>query len=274
MATAKILQRVRERALTQSEEEHSFKEGQPLGEPKDSPKHDLPFSQQDRLEKVLRESILPLENIRPPEGIASGWAELDQLLLWKGFPKGDLVLLMGAPGTGSTSLWLRLAAQVQARGQWAAWMDEECRMLPTAARAVGVDLEKLLVVQNSMDDRRWFWILQEMLTSTLFEVIGCRLGGRRLTHSQLQKLQRMARTYKVTLVFLAEAKHKWSQLYPLVLECRADDFIVHKASHRATPLRLVHRLPLPHTLGSLDDSGGINANSMFSISKRTGGLLC
>lgn len=40
------------------------------------------------------------ENLQPPAGLPTNVDTLDQFLLWKGIPQGDLSLLQGTPGTG------------------------------------------------------------------------------------------------------------------------------------------------------------------------------
>ena len=49
------------------------------------------------------------ENLQPPAGVPTGVNTLDDFLLWKGVPKGDLTLFQGSPGTGATSLWVSMS---------------------------------------------------------------------------------------------------------------------------------------------------------------------
>ena len=67
------------------------------------------------LKEKLAKELVPLQQLRPPAGVATGVDVIDDFLLWRGLPKGDLTLLSGKPGAGATSLWIQTAAKVQTR---------------------------------------------------------------------------------------------------------------------------------------------------------------
>jgi hypothetical protein len=193
----------------------------------------------DELKEKLSNHIVPLEQLRPPAGVATGIEVIDDFLLWKGFPKGDLTLISGSPGTGATSLWLNAAAKVHTQKKWVAWINSECELMPNALIKKNIILDKLLVVKKPNESSQFFWILQEMISSTLFEMIGCHINENSLRSHQLQKLKKLARTYNVALVFISHsAKMKTSSLYSLMIDCQGEYFVIKRASHRPTPFTI------------------------------------
>lgn len=193
----------------------------------------------EELKDKLAQQLVPLHQLKPPAGVPTGIDVFDDFLLWKGFPKGDLTLIAGNPGTGATSLWINAAAQVQAQKKWVAWVNSDCELLPSALIKKNIRLEKLLVVKKPNEPSQLFWILQEMISSTLFEMIGCHLSGGQLKTHQLQKLKKLARTYNVALVFIDhDPQAKLIQNYSLVIECQGDFFVIKRAAHRPTPFTI------------------------------------
>jgi protein ImuA len=96
----------------------------------------------------LRERIQRIER-RPPRAdrvVATGWPEIDGLL-GGGFPRGALVDLCGSAGSGKTKLALRALARVTAEGALGAYVDGRGELYAPAAAAVGVGLERLLIVR-------------------------------------------------------------------------------------------------------------------------------
>ena len=66
-----------------------------------------------------------------------------------GWPLGRLVEVFGKEAVGKTSLALKACASVQENGGTAAFVDAERGLDPNWARAIGVDLTRLLVCQPS-----------------------------------------------------------------------------------------------------------------------------
>src|SRR6218665_3412970 len=100
----------------------------------------------------------------PSLGIATGWSPLDRYLLWHGFPKSAVSLMVSDAG-GATSLWIRSIAGVTKNGQWAAWIgDGEADLTPWMLKHRGVDLSKLLVVGAPKDGKQLLWALQELMS--------------------------------------------------------------------------------------------------------------
>jgi recombination protein RecA len=81
----------------------------------------------------------------PGATLDSGFPSLDRST--GGIPRGAILELFGAAGTGKTTLALQMAAHVQRSGGGAAWIDaDRCFDAGWAVR-LGVDLERLAVAQ-------------------------------------------------------------------------------------------------------------------------------
>ncbi|MBM3322919.1 recombinase RecA [candidate division WOR-3 bacterium] len=81
------------------------------------------------------------------EAIPTGSIGLDAVLGIGGVPRGRFVEVYGPEGSGKTTLVLSIIAQCQKHGGTAAFIDAENALDSTYARALGVDLDKLLVSQ-------------------------------------------------------------------------------------------------------------------------------
>jgi recombination protein RecA len=179
------------------------------------------------------------ENLQPPGGVPTGIAVFDDFLLWKGIPKGDLTLLQGMPGTGATSLFVQLMKQAHQKNLWAAWVNSSAQLLPAHLSSHSINLKKLLVVRKPQEKEQLFWILQEMITSSLFEVIGCELGEMFFKNHQLQKLKKLCRFHKVALVFVSHKISKFvNPLFSLSILFQRDFITVQRALHRPTPFNI------------------------------------
>ena len=204
------------------------------------------------LKRELGPSLLTSEQIAPPPGLSTGWPNLDSFLLWRGFPKGAVSLMVSDAG-GATSLWVRSAAQVTRQGQWVAWVnDPESRLTPWALLHRRVDLARVLCVTGSADQRQLMWALQELMSLCLFEMIGCDLGEHAFSEPQLLKLKRLATRYQTALVLTTHApRARVSASCALVLRFGRDDVRVERALHRPTPFRLERRDLYADTLPTL-----------------------
>ncbi|HEY3447573.1 MAG TPA: recombinase RecA [Myxococcales bacterium] len=97
----------------------------------------------------LRDEISRRQTAGSPDRpvLRSGFAPLDALLPGGGFPLGRVVELCGPPASGKTTLALLALAQATRGGQLAAFVDPAGELYPPAARALGADLSRLLVVR-------------------------------------------------------------------------------------------------------------------------------
>ena len=81
------------------------------------------------------------------EAIPTGSLTLDLALGIGGVPKGRIVEIFGPESSGKTTVALHIAAEVQKLGGEAAFIDAEHALDPFYAKALGVNIDNLLVSQ-------------------------------------------------------------------------------------------------------------------------------
>lgn len=79
--------------------------------------------------------------------ISTGILSLDIALGVGGFPRGRVVEIFGAESSGKTTIALQTVAETQKNGGTAAYIDAENAMDPEYAKALGVDIDNLLLSQ-------------------------------------------------------------------------------------------------------------------------------
>ncbi len=79
--------------------------------------------------------------------VPTGSLALDLALGVGGIPRGRIVEVFGPEGSGKTTVCLHIIAEAQKRGGIAAFIDAEHALDPTYARALGVNIDELLVSQ-------------------------------------------------------------------------------------------------------------------------------
>ena len=87
------------------------------------------------------------------ESIPTGSLSLDLALGVGGLPRGRIVEIYGPESSGKTTLALHVLAEAQKRGGEAAFIDVEHALDPIYARALGVDIDNLLVSQPDMGEQ-------------------------------------------------------------------------------------------------------------------------
>ncbi len=87
------------------------------------------------------------EEIRKIDAISSGALSLDLALGIGGVPRGRIVEIYGPESSGKTTLALHVVAEAQRTGGLAAFIDAEHALDPVYARAIGVDVDELLISQ-------------------------------------------------------------------------------------------------------------------------------
>src|SRR5690606_4565860 len=85
--------------------------------------------------------------LRKVEVISTGALSLDLALGTGGVPRGRIVEIYGPEASGKTSLALHIVAEAQRNGGIAAFIDAEHALDPNYARAIGVDVDELLISQ-------------------------------------------------------------------------------------------------------------------------------
>jgi recombination protein RecA len=231
----------------------------------------------EQLKDLLGDKLRSPEQVKAPEGVATGFGELDRFLLWHGLPKGALSLFSGAIGTGATSLFVEAAARTTDAGKWVAWINNDIPLSPLPLSQKGVNLARFVSIQpdagvdgsvgsapadaRSLEKARsahLFFILQELMSSALFELVGCDLGNLQLKEHQLRKLQAQARDANVALVFisqnanvarLGQARRRAlfyrgsaATAFSLILQFEKRHLTIERALHRQTPHRVARSL--------------------------------
>lgn len=81
------------------------------------------------------------------EAVSTGSLTLDLALGIGGVPRGRIIEIFGPESSGKTTVALHIAAEVQKAGGEAAFIDAEHALDPVYAKALGVDIDSLLVSQ-------------------------------------------------------------------------------------------------------------------------------
>ena len=79
------------------------------------------------------------------EAIPTGSLSLDLALGIGGVPKGRIIEVYGPESSGKTTLALHIVAEAQKRGGEVAFIDAEHALDPGYARALGVDIDSMLI---------------------------------------------------------------------------------------------------------------------------------
>ena len=102
--------------------------------------------------------------------ISTGSISLDAALGVGGFPRGRVMEVFGPESSGKTTLALQVIAQAQAAGGTAAFIDAEHALDPTYARALGVDVDNLLVSQPDYGEQA-LEITNSLIASNVIDVV-------------------------------------------------------------------------------------------------------
>jgi RecA/RadA recombinase len=133
----------------------------------------------------LREEIRRIER-RPrrcAEVVPSGIPAVDAALSG-GFPRGALSELAGGRASGKTAVALRAIGNAVGEGRLAAFVDGRGEFYPPAAQALGIDLDRLLIVrpaprgaQGGREEvLRALWAAEALLASGAFAVVAIDLA--------------------------------------------------------------------------------------------------
>jgi recombination protein RecA len=86
-------------------------------------------------------------SVRNVKSIPTGALALDLALGIGGVPRGRIVEIYGPESSGKTTLALHIVAEAQRNGGVAAFVDAEHALDPVYAKALGVDVDELLIAQ-------------------------------------------------------------------------------------------------------------------------------
>ncbi|MEO8049480.1 MAG: recombinase RecA [Acidobacteriota bacterium] len=117
-------------------------------------------------------SVLQLgsKSVQQVSVIPTGSISLDAALGVGGFPRGRVMEVFGPESSGKTTLALQVIAQAQAAGGTAAFIDAEHALDPTYARALGVDVDNLLVSQPDYGEQA-LEITNSLIASNVIDVV-------------------------------------------------------------------------------------------------------
>ena len=102
--------------------------------------------------------------------IPTGSLALDVALGIGGLPKGRIIEIYGPESSGKTTLALHVVAEAQKRGGEAAFVDAEHALDPTYARALGVNVDDMLISQPDTGEQA-LEITEALVRSGAIDVI-------------------------------------------------------------------------------------------------------
>jgi len=161
------------------------------------------------------------------DAISTGVLSLDLALGVGGFPRGRIIEIYGPESSGKTTLALQAVAQAQKLGGAAAYIDAEHAMDPGYARALGVDIDNLLIAQPDCGEEA-LEITEKLVRSSALDVIvidsvaalvpKAEIEGEmgdshmglqaRLMSQALRKLTAVVAQSKCTLIFINQIRNK------------------------------------------------------------------
>lgn len=104
------------------------------------------------------------------DAIPTGSMALDAALGIGGLPRGRIVEIYGPEASGKTTLALHVVAETQKRGGEAAYIDVEHALDPVYAKALGVDVDALLVSQPDTGEQA-LEIMEELVRSGAVDIV-------------------------------------------------------------------------------------------------------
>ena len=104
------------------------------------------------------------------DAISTGSLGLDMALGIGGVPRGRIIEIYGPESSGKTTVALQIAAQAQKAGGEAAFIDVEHALDPIYAKALGVNIDSLLVSQPDTGEQA-LEIMEALIRSGALDVI-------------------------------------------------------------------------------------------------------
>ena len=159
--------------------------------------------------------------------IPTGILSLDLALGVGGFPRGRMIEIYGPESSGKTTLALQAVAQAQKAGGSAAYIDAEHAMDPAYAKALGVDIDNMLIAQPDCGEEA-LEITEKLVRSSALDVIvidsvaalvpKAEIEGEmgdshmglqaRLMSQALRKLTAVVAQSRTTLIFINQIRNK------------------------------------------------------------------
>ena len=166
------------------------------------------------------------------EAIPTGSLSLDIALGIGGVPKGRIIEIYGPESSGKTTVALHIVAECQKRGGSAVFIDVEHALDPNYAKALGVDIDSLLVSQPDTGEQA-LEIAEALVRSGAVDIViidsvaalvpkaeidgemgAAQIGLQaRLMSQALRKLTGAINKSKCTVVFINQLREKIGVMY-------------------------------------------------------------
>jgi len=104
------------------------------------------------------------------ESIPTGSIKLDKALGIGGYPKGRIIEVYGPESSGKTTFALHAIAEAQKTGGYAAFVDAEHALDPQYAKALGVDIDNLIISQPDTGEQA-LEITEALIRSGAIDII-------------------------------------------------------------------------------------------------------
>lgn len=163
------------------------------------------------------------------EAIPTGSINLDIALGVGGVPKGRIIEVYGAESSGKTTIALHIIAEAQKQGGVVAFIDAEHALDPVYAKALGVDVDELLISQPDYGEQA-LEIADTLVRSGAIDLIvidsvaalvpKAEIDGEmsdqqmglqaRLMSKGLRKLTANLNKFKTTMIFINQIREKIS----------------------------------------------------------------
>ena len=122
------------------------------------------------------------------ESVPTGALALALALGIGGLPRGRITEIYGPESSGKTTLATHVVAEAQRNGGTCAYIDAEHAMDPVYAKAIGVDIDELLISQPDTGEQA-LEIADMLIRSGALDVV----GGRRGFHRRVERVGRARR---------------------------------------------------------------------------------
>ncbi|CAI7998814.1 Protein RecA [Geodia barretti] len=203
--------------------------------------------QASKREKALEEAIAQIErnygrgavmlmsendSFRNVDAISTGSLSLDIALGIGGLPRGRIIEIFGTESAGKSTLAMSAVAQAQKAGGVCAYVDVEHAMDPIYAKAIGVDIDSLLISQPDSAEQA-LEIIEHLVRSGALDMIvldsvaalvpnaeiqgnmgDFQIGAQaRLMSQALRKLTAIVNQTKTICVFINQLREKVGVVY-------------------------------------------------------------
>jgi len=180
-----------------------------------------------------------------PPGVPPGFESLDAALPGRGWPRGELIELVGeTSGIGELQLVVPALARLSAAGKRIVWLAPPHVPYAPSLAAAGVEVAQLVVVQPR-ERQESLWAAEQVLRATASQALLAWMA--RVRYAELQRLSVAAEAGSgLAFVFrpLAAARESSPASLRLALEPGAGELVVRLLKRRGAPVGAALRLPL------------------------------